>query len=206
MTRKEEILYAALALASEHGAQAVSMSQIAQRVGIRKASLYSHFASKDEIFAAMYELLRERAAGQPHAVRDYGALFEGRTLEEILLTCFAEYAHFLRDPDMLCFFRVLYTQRSISPAAAQILLEESQRMIAATRDLFYALVVHGRMRGEDTDTAALSYAMTVHGLVDQQMDRMTAGVPEAPGDGELPAQIKDYIRWFSKQMEVVSHA
>ncbi len=46
---KEEILEASLDLFSINGYEATSISQIADAVGIRKASLYSHFGSKQEI-------------------------------------------------------------------------------------------------------------------------------------------------------------
>lgn len=50
---KHEILEAALDLFSTQGFEATSVSQIADAVGIRKASLYSHFASKQEILDAL---------------------------------------------------------------------------------------------------------------------------------------------------------
>lgn len=46
---KEKILEAALDLFSVKGFEATSISQLADIVGIRKASLYSHFSSKQEI-------------------------------------------------------------------------------------------------------------------------------------------------------------
>lgn len=46
---KQEILRAALNLFSVQGYEATSISQIADAVGIRKASLYSHFESKQDI-------------------------------------------------------------------------------------------------------------------------------------------------------------
>ena len=45
MNRKEEIILAALELASVNGLKSVSMSQIADRVGIKAPSLYNHFKS-----------------------------------------------------------------------------------------------------------------------------------------------------------------
>lgn len=50
---KQEILNAALDLFSTKGYEATSVSQIVEAVGIRKASLYSHFASKHEILEAL---------------------------------------------------------------------------------------------------------------------------------------------------------
>lgn len=52
---KQEILNAALDLFSAHGFDATSMSQIADAVGVRKASLYSHFASKDDILKSLMQ-------------------------------------------------------------------------------------------------------------------------------------------------------
>ena len=52
---KQAILDAALELFSEKGFEATSISMIAEAVGIRKASLYSHFASKQAILDALVE-------------------------------------------------------------------------------------------------------------------------------------------------------
>ena len=46
---REEILEAALDLFAVNGYEATSISQLADAVGIRKASLYSHFANKQDI-------------------------------------------------------------------------------------------------------------------------------------------------------------
>lgn len=46
---RDEILKVALDLFSVNGYEATSISQIADAVGIRKASLYSHFSSKQDI-------------------------------------------------------------------------------------------------------------------------------------------------------------
>ncbi len=50
---KQEILEKALDLFSVQGYEATSISQIAEAVGIRKASMYSHFGSKQEILDAL---------------------------------------------------------------------------------------------------------------------------------------------------------
>ena len=52
---KQEILEAALDLFSVQGFEATSISQIASAVGIRKASLYSHFESKQAILDALLQ-------------------------------------------------------------------------------------------------------------------------------------------------------
>lgn len=51
----ERILVAATAHFAERGYDAASLNDIAAAVGIRKASLYTHFASKDELFLMVFE-------------------------------------------------------------------------------------------------------------------------------------------------------
>ena len=57
---KREILEAALELFSVQGFEATSISQIAGAVGIRKASLYSHFENKQAILDALVQEVLEQ--------------------------------------------------------------------------------------------------------------------------------------------------
>lgn len=51
---RQEILSAAWDVAREHGLAALTLREVATRVGMRAPSLYSHFASKHAIFDAMF--------------------------------------------------------------------------------------------------------------------------------------------------------
>ena len=201
MNRREEIIYATLELASEYGLKSVSLSQIADKVGIRKPSLYNHFKSKEELVKSMYTFLREKAKLGSSNTSQVDAFPEDKSLAQILMESISTYFSFLSDENMMKFFKVLYSERSISPVAAQIMLDETDRMISLTKNLFYGLVVHGKMKNENVDIAALSYAMTVHSLVDRQMDMITAGQSDVHMAAELPKEIIEYIQWFCKQME-----
>ena len=57
---KQEILDAALELFSVQDYEATSIAQLAQAVGIRKASLYSHFANKQAILDALLQEVLEQ--------------------------------------------------------------------------------------------------------------------------------------------------
>lgn len=202
MGRKEEILYATLELASENGLRSLSMSQIAEKVGIKAPSLYNHFKSKDEILKAMYGFLRERA--QKNRSFDFSDMRDAasRSLEQILMDSLYAYLEIISDRNMLLFFRVLYSERSIDPLAAEIVLEETNRMLRSTKNLFYALAIHGKMKTEGIDTAATAFALTVHSLIDYRMDAITAGIADSFGDGEGPCtkELIDFVKWFSLQM------
>ena len=203
MTRREEIILAILDLAAEHGLRAVTLAQIAERVGMRKPSLYNHFSSKDDIVQEAYRYLRDQARARsvmPDV--DFDTLFAGRSLEEILLMLFEQYCSLVMDPDLLRLFKVLYAERPTNPAAAQIVLDETDRMVGQVRSLFHALAGRGSLACDDVDMAALSFAMTIHGLVDRQLDELSAHGPA--GDGSQPTfdPAEAYISWFARQMEV----
>jgi AcrR family transcriptional regulator len=51
--RKEEIVAEATRLFAERGYEGTSMGDLAERVGLRKASLFHHFASKDVLYATV---------------------------------------------------------------------------------------------------------------------------------------------------------
>jgi AcrR family transcriptional regulator len=51
---RREIVEAAWQIAQEHGLEAVTLREVAARVGMQPPSLYTHFASKNAIFDAMF--------------------------------------------------------------------------------------------------------------------------------------------------------
>ena len=72
---RTKIQQVALELFTEHGYEATSLREIAERLGVTKAALYYHFKSKDEIIAslmadqvAMVEQLIEWTKAQPPTV------------------------------------------------------------------------------------------------------------------------------------------
>ena len=201
MERKEEIILATLELASENGLKSISMAQIAEKIGIKAPSLYNHFKSKDEIVKAMYCFLREKAMQNRSSGFADPEEFSSKGLEQILSESLTAYLGMITDQNMMRFFRVLYSERSINPLAAEIMLEETEHMIRSTRNLFYALAVHGKMKNRGIDTAAMTFALTVHSLIDYRMDMITAGKTARFGDGETPytKELTAFIQWFSEQ-------
>ena len=191
MNRKEEIILVTLELAAENGLSNVSMAQIAEKMGIRKPSLYNHFKSKEEIIAAMYQYLREKSKEQLSlADIDYGEFIKEKSMEEALAQSVENYSSISTESKMLSFYKVIYSERSVNPTAAKIMAEETRKMILATKNLFYALQVHKKICIEDIDMAATSFAMTVHAMMDYQLDCSCSGEQD---------MIQNYIKWFCNQ-------
>lgn len=192
--RKEEIILTTLELAAQKGLAGVSMSMIADKIGIKKPSLYKHFSSKDEIIEAMYQFLREQSKEKANIKpMDYSTLFIGKTAYEVLSGVVQGYIHMNHQEQMLTFYKVIYSERSIQPMAARIVAEETERMILATKQLFYAMEIHKILHFEDADMSAVSFAMTIHGLMDYELDQKYGYNSEGHTDKNL---LDEYLKWF----------
>ena len=77
--RKEEIVAEATRLFAERGYEGASMGDLAERVGLRKASLFHHFPSKDVLYATV---LTELMVGVKAAILG-AAMAEGSFAERL---------------------------------------------------------------------------------------------------------------------------
>lgn len=196
-TRKKEIIMATLELAANKGLGNVSMNMIADKVGIKKPSLYNHFASKEELVEAMYQFLREEAKKNANVgAIDYTVIFAGKSALEILRMMVGGYFHMNQQEHMLNFYKVIYSERSIQPMAAKILAEETGKMIIATKQLFYAMEVHKLLHFQNADMSAVSFAMTVHGLMDYELDLRSG---ECKTENQERNNLDEYLQWFCRE-------
>ena len=199
-TRKKEIIMATLELAANKGLGNVSMNMIADKVGIKKPSLYNHFASKEELVEAMYQFLREEAKKNANVgAIDYTVIFARKSALEILRMMVGGYFHMNQQEHMLNFYKVIYSERSIQPMAAKILAEETEKMIIATKQLFYAMEVHKLLHFQNADMSAVSFAMTVHGLMDYELDLRSGGCKT---ENQERNALDEYLQWFCKENAV----
>lgn len=189
MKTKERIIMATLDLAAEHGLKSLSMSQIAEAVGIRKPSLYNHFDSKESLIREMYRFLREQSkANQTPPVLDMSL-----NAHEILSQYVMSYKQMISNEAMMNFYKVIYAERTTNPDAAQILIEETNKMVTATKMLLQYLTEQRKLVITDLDSAAISFAMTIHSLIDFELDC-------AQADEQFDtSQIDNYIKWFCVQ-------
>ncbi len=199
-TRKKEIIMATLELAANKELGNVSMNMIADKVGIKKPSLYNHFASKEELVEVMYQFLREEAKKNANVgAIDYTVIFAGKSALEILRMMVGGYFHMNQQEHMLNFYKVIYSERSIQPMAAKILAEETEKMIIATKQLFYAMEVHKLLHFQNADMSAVSFAMTVHGLMDYELDLRSGGCKT---ENQERNDLDEYLQWFCKENAV----
>ena len=119
---KQEILDAALELFSVQGFEATSIAQIAGAVGIRKASLYSHFENKQAILNALVQKVLEQY--EEHSLfaradweKDTGSL--PQTADDAVQMIQGQIRYILHDP-------------AISRARKMLVIEQFQNRSLAT--------------------------------------------------------------------------
>ncbi len=196
--RRNEIVFATLELAAENGLGSVSMQQIANKIGITKASLYNHFSSRDEIVEAMYETIRQ--ASKQKVVRtniDYDALAKSGTFYEVIMKAVSSYRAIVQEPQMFLFYKLIMAERSINPAAAEIMVKETKTMIDATKALFRSLEANGKAEFMDLDSAAFSFSMAIHSIIDYGFDLENAGV--GSNDDMLNGYIEEFCRLYGRK-------
>ena len=190
--KDQDILIKTLELASSRGLRSLSLSDIAKECGISKSTLYSHFESKEDLIERLYLFLREKAKERniiPPV--DYNALFRNKTLKEILRTVTSSYSSMVQDKDLNAFYRVVLSEKSFSPIAAAIYTEETNTMLLATRNLFYALSSKGLAHFTDIDNEAMVFAFTFHSILVLEEDDRTAGTAVSEG------LLNSFLEYFS---------
>lgn len=191
MNNKETIFHATLELASEKGLGNVSLSQIAKKVGIQKPSLYSHFTSKEELIDGLYLYLRENASKvSGNGPIDYGKLVDGQNTRDVLLRAVESYSRINTDKNMRMFYRFVMSERVFNKEAGKIMVSETEKMVLATKQLFYAMQVHKVMEFDNVDMAATLFAMAIHSLLDYQIDK------EFTENSDTSQQIAAFIDYF----------
>ena len=195
-TRKKEIILATLEQAANKGLGNVSMNMIADKVGIKKPSLYNHFSSKEELVEVMYQFLSKEAKKTVNiGAIDYTTFFVGKSALEILRMVVKGYFNMNQQEHMINFYKVIYSERSLNPVAARIVAEETDNMILATKQLFYAMEVHKLLHFTNPDMSAVSFAMTIHGLMDYELDQNNGQYRFETNKSLLD----NYLNWFCEE-------
>ena len=115
---------------------------------------------------------------------------------EILRMMVGGYFRMNQQEHMLNFYKVIYSERSIQPMAAKILAEETEKMIIAMKQLFYAMEVHKLLHFQNADMSAVSFAMTVHGLMDYELDLRSG---ECKTENQERNNLDEYLQWFCRE-------
>lgn len=199
---KQKILEAALDLFSVWGYEATSISQIAGAVGIRKASLYSHYAGKHEILDALVEYVMEQYDrhsifanadwDDPGFTKDKTALCAETAIRMIL----GQIGYIVHDP-LICRSRKMLTIEQFRNQELRALQTKHnyEDVMKYFMGLMRFLVRQGILKDNDTEIMAAQLCLPISvwiNLCDREPER----------EAEVMELIRRHVRQFFELYQV----
>ena len=178
---KQEILEVSLELFSVQGFEATSISQIAGAVGIRKASLYSHFESKQAILDAIVKDVLEQyekhsifAGGgweRSSAAKNNQTMTSDTAAEMIM----GQIRYILHDPHIRKARKMLVMEQFQNPELAKLQTKQNYTdVMHYFTGLIRQMIRQGSLKEDDPEIMAAQLCLPVSAwinLCDREPDR-----------------------------------
>ena len=199
MSTKKKILDVALTLFSEKGYGNVYVGQIAEGVGIKAPSLYKHYKSKQDIFEAILEEMRNRYDKEAAHLNMTGndflidfELYNNISEDELVKMGIGLFSFFLHD-EYECKFRKMLTIEQFSNKELAELFSHQyfNEPLKYQTGLLQLLIMQGHMKNEDANVMALQFFAPIYLL-------MTVCDREPQREAEALQILEKHIRQFNR--------
>lgn len=195
---KKEILEAALELFSVQGFEATSISQIAGAVGIRKASLYSHFESKQAILDELVkEVLEQYETHSIFAKTDWGKDSDNFPLtpDDSVQMIKGQIRYILHDPHISKARKMLVIEQFQNPELAKLQTKQNYSdVLEYFTGLINCLIQKGVLPEDDPEIMAAQLCLPISvwiNLCDREPER----------EQEVMELVEKHIRQFFKRYQ-----
>ena len=199
MDTKKKILDVALTLFSERGYGNVYVGQIAEGVGIKAPSLYKHYKSKQDIFNAILEEMRNRYNQQTSLLHITGSDFQSDSKfynniseDDLVKIGIGLFSFFLHD-EYECKFRKMLTIEQFSNKELAELFSHQyfNEPLKYQTGLLQLLIMQGYMKNEEANVMALQFFAPIYLL-------MTVCDREPQREKEALQILEKHIRQFNR--------
>lgn len=179
----QQITLLALQIASEQGLDNLSLSDLAEAAGIRKATLYSHFVSKEALVDAMYHLIDSFSGAESVSLSGEA--------ETVLQTTVRHWVAAYTTTPMRWAWRVVFQMRFTDPRAASRARAIHNMFLAQTQAVLETLSDMGRLDIPDLDLATTLFASAAESFIDEE--NITENDQE---DWQLSRMVSRFCRTF----------
>ena len=199
MDTKKKILDVALTLFSEKGYGNVYVGHIAEGVGIKAPSLYKHYKSKQDIFKAILQEMRNRYDKETAYLNINGNnsesdanIFATISEDELVKLGIGLFSFFLHD-EYECKFRKMLTIEQFSNKELAELFSNQyiNEPLKYQTGLFQMILMQGQMKNEDAQIMALHFYSPIYLL-------LTLCDREPQREGEALHLLEKHIRQFNR--------
>ena len=157
--KRDAIVQAAIVEFRANGFEATSVDKVAARAEVSKRTLYNHFPSKDELFAAILHILWETSASEMARVYD-----PKRPVRDQLLELLQGKLAMLADDNFLALARVAIAAGLHSPERAQEMVARLGEKDGGLVDWIRAAQKHGALKAGDASQAYKQLESLVKGV------------------------------------------
>jgi len=157
--KRDAIVQAAIVEFRANGFEATSVDKVAARAEVSKRTLYNHFPSKDELFAAILHILWETSASEMARTYD-----PRRPVREQLLELLQGKLAMLADDNFLSLARVAIAAGLHSPERAQEMVARLGEKDGGLVDWIRAAQKHGALKPGDASLAYKQLECLVKGV------------------------------------------
>ena len=178
---KQQILGAALELFSVQGYEATSISQLAEAVGIRKASLYSHFENKQAILDALIQTTLEQYAEHSIFAKadwddpEFTKGKENMTPEMAVQIFLGQIRYILHDPQISRARKMLTIEQFRNPQMASLQTKQNYTdVMGYFTGLVRFLIRQGKLTDSDPEIMAAQLCLPISmwlALCDREPER-----------------------------------
>ena len=165
---REELLEVALDLFAVNGYEATSISQLADAVGIRKASLYSHFANKQDILDTVVETVLKGYADHSIFVRadwddpEFTKHKTCMTAEDVAMLIQEQLRYILHDPHISKGRKMLMIEQFRNAELAKLQTKQNYGdVLYYFTGMMRFLVREGSLRNADTEIMAAQFSSPI---------------------------------------------
>lgn len=204
MNTRQRIIKAALTLFAEKGYSDVYVSDIASAVGIKAPSLYKHFKSKQEIFDAILDELREGYTKQASLIGIDG---NSSSADAGIYTDISEstlidvgknlFLFFLHNEQMKLFRKLLTLEQFRSSELSQLYTKQYFDDPIGYQEQIFRLLIHAKkIRNADPRILALEFYSPIYAL-------LTVCDRDPGREAQALDTIEKHIKQFNKNYQEV---
>lgn len=158
--KRLQIITAAETLFASGGLEATSMDQIAAHAGVSKRTVYNHFATKTDLFAAILEAMFGKVDQGPRIIYD-----ATRPVDQQLREIARQEVDMLSSPAFLQVARVAFLQLLKDTALAQAINKPSMGCLRYLEPFLKAAVAKKALNIADIELAAKQFVYQLKSLI-----------------------------------------
>lgn len=158
--KRLQIITAAEILFAAGGLDATSMDQIAAHAGVSKRTVYNHFATKTDLFAAILEAMFGKVDQGPRIIYD-----STRPVDQQLREIARQEVDMLSSPAFLQVARVAFLQLLKDAALAQAINKPSMGCLQYLEPFLKAAVANKTLDIADSELAARQFVYQLKSLI-----------------------------------------